>query len=135
MGAGYVNELLARLFDRAPTDSTTTNHTLNDNAETFPRGGQRLFVVSLLRISGCDTQDFSHDNEMVEILTAMGILTMDQKLPTTHIPKHRQFVLSKLVPFGARWAFERVRCGRSRHDAETDDEWKSRNMFVRVLVK
>lgn len=72
---------------------------------------------------------------MVEIMTAMGVLTMDQNLPTTHIPKHKQFVLSELVPFGARWAFERVRCGLSRHDGETDANWQRRNTFVRVLVK
>lgn len=46
MGAGYVNELLARLFDRAIVDSTTTNHTLDDDPATFPRGGKRLFIVS-----------------------------------------------------------------------------------------
>lgn len=135
MGAGYVNELLARLFDRAPVDSTTTNHTLNDNAETFPRGGHRLFVVSSLGLRGTNPQDFSHDNEMVEVLTAMGVLTMDHKLPTTRVPKHKHFVLSELVPFGARWAFERVRCGLFRHDGETDDTWQRRNTFVRVLVK
>lgn len=51
MGAGYVNELLARLFDRVPQDSTTTNRTLDDKAETFPRGGHRLFVVSFVCLS------------------------------------------------------------------------------------
>ena len=72
---------------------------------------------------------------MVEILTALGVLTMDRKLPTTHVPKRKQFVLSELVPFGARWAFERVRCGLSRREDETDDKWQRRNTFVRVLVK
>lgn len=72
---------------------------------------------------------------MVEILTAMGVLTMHHKLPTTHVPKHKHFVLSELVPFGARWAFERVHCGLSRREDESDEKWQRRNTFVRVLVK
>lgn len=135
MGAGYVNELLARLFDRAPQDSTTTNRTLDGSAETFPRGGSRLFVVSCSAIRVTDIQDFSHDNEMVEILSALGVLKMHRKLPTTYLPEKKHFVLSHLVPFGARWAFERVRCGLSHHENETDEKWQRRNTFVRILVK
>lgn len=72
---------------------------------------------------------------MIEILTAMGVLTMQRKLPTSHVPKHKHFILSELVPFGARWAFERVRCGLSRGEDEADEKWQRRNTFVRVLIK
>ena len=44
--AGWTNELVARLTDSIPTDSTTTNRTLDDDESTFPRGGSRIFVVS-----------------------------------------------------------------------------------------
>ncbi|KAL1404998.1 hypothetical protein Q8F55_008616 [Vanrija albida] len=101
MGAGYVNELLARLQDTHPTDHTTTNRTLDADPATFPPGGKRVFV------------DFTHDNEMIEILTALGIRKMRRKLPTSELPDDpttRRWVLSELIPFGARWAFERVTC-------------------------
>jgi hypothetical protein len=45
-GVGYVNELIARLTDSPVVDETSTNTTLDGNAETFPRGGRRVFVVS-----------------------------------------------------------------------------------------
>lgn len=84
-----------------------------------------------------DGQDFSHDNEMVEILTAMGVLRMDQKLPVTRVPDHKRFILSELVPFGARWAFERVRCGAALQGEGvlSNDHVKGRNTFIRVLIK
>lgn len=129
MGAGWVNELLARLHDSVPKDSTTTNHTLDNDETTFPRGGNRLFV------------DFTHDNEMVEILTAMGIKKMREKLPSGHLPphpKHRRFVLSELIPFGARWAVERISCPASvvhEDDDIPESLKKERLTFVRVLIK
>lgn len=54
MGAGYVNELLARLQDKHPHDHTTTNRTLDADPATFPPGGQRVFVVS--------ADSLAHDN-------------------------------------------------------------------------
>jgi hypothetical protein len=44
--AGWINELIARLTDSAPNDNTTTNRTLDADESTFPRGGERLFLVS-----------------------------------------------------------------------------------------
>ena len=41
-----MNELIARMTDSEPEDSTTTNKTLNADGKTFPRGGKRFFVVS-----------------------------------------------------------------------------------------
>jgi hypothetical protein len=114
MGAGWVNELLARLRDRVPEDTTTVNRTLDGNPRTFPRGGNRLFV------------DFTHDNEMVEIMTALGVRKLRTKLPTSHIPTdehtRNRFVLADLVPFGARWAVERVVCTMSEEDEERQGE-------------
>jgi hypothetical protein len=45
MGAGWVNELIARLTDSAPEDATSTNRTLDQNNATFPQGGGRFFIV------------------------------------------------------------------------------------------
>lgn len=45
--AGYVNELIARLTDSAPVDHTSTNRSMNADENLFPRGGKRMFVVSL----------------------------------------------------------------------------------------
>lgn len=54
---------------------------------------------------------------MIEILTAMGIRKMRRKLPIRHLPDdERRFILSELIPFGARWAVERIECDESDHD-------------------
>jgi hypothetical protein len=50
---------------------------------------------------------------MIEILAAMGVRKMRTKLPTHQLPQHlddRRFNLAHLVPFGARWAVERIVC-------------------------
>lgn len=47
--AGWANELLARITDSAPKDSTSSNTTLNADVSSFPRGGRRFFVVSQAR--------------------------------------------------------------------------------------
>ncbi|WWC85773.1 uncharacterized protein L201_000639 [Kwoniella dendrophila CBS 6074] len=111
MGAGYVNELLARLTDYNVTDHTTTNYTLDSNENTFPQGGKLFFV------------DFGHDNEMLEVISALGLLTQHRPLPTTSVPPKRTYVLSRIVPFGARMAFERVSCkmGNWEPDPEAGD--------------
>jgi len=120
MGAGYVNELLARLHDGLVVDETTVNHTLDSDPATFPRGGNRLFV------------DFTHDNEMIEIMSAVGLRRLRTKMPINHLPKPKdendkdsgqehRFVLAHLVPFGARWAFERVISPSRVADGPGDD--------------
>lgn len=66
-------------------DETSTNRTLDADGGTFPLGGERIFAVSMssfersawLTIVACYVlirQDFSHDNEMIEIITAMNIM-------------------------------------------------------------
>ncbi|GMK56767.1 hypothetical protein CspeluHIS016_0306070 [Cutaneotrichosporon spelunceum] len=98
--AGWVNELVARLNDSLVVDGTCTNRTLDADPATFPLG-KRLFL------------DFTHDNEMVAIQAALGI---SRHMPTSvsTVP-HREWVLSSVVPFGARWRFERVVCGEERY--------------------
>ncbi|BEJ03050.1 hypothetical protein CcaverHIS641_0102250 [Cutaneotrichosporon cavernicola] len=98
--AGWVNELVARLTDSAVVDGTCTNRTLDANPATFPLG-QRLFI------------DFTHDNEMVAIQAALGI---NRRVLVQGSVPPREWVLSEIVPFGARWRdrvmpVERPECG------------------------
>lgn len=65
-----------------------------------------------------NAQDFTHDNEMIEIITALGLRPHADGL----------WVTAELIPFGARWAFERVRCSEGIRGG-TDAT------FVRILIK
>ncbi|KAI5115967.1 hypothetical protein M0805_000610 [Coniferiporia weirii] len=106
-GVGYVNELLARLTDTPVRDNTQTNRTLDADPATFPL---RRAVYA----------DFSHDNQMIAIYSAMGLFRAARPLDPTDPDPHRTYLASHLVPFSARMVVERLECtGRS---------------FVRVLV-
>ncbi|WRT63672.1 uncharacterized protein IL334_000595 [Kwoniella shivajii] len=132
MGAGYVNELLARLTDSEVIDSTTVNQTLDSDENKFPRGGKRFFV------------DFGHDNEILEALSAIGLMLQHRPLPTTFVPPKRTYILSRIIPFGARIAFERVSCqtGNWEPDPEAGDEYidnpdrdsDGKRDYIRILV-
>ncbi|KAF5560397.1 3-phytase A [Fusarium phyllophilum] len=93
-GVGYVNELVSRLTRKPVNDHTTTNRTLDANPETFPLD-KALYA------------DFSHDNTMVSIFSAMGLYNSTSKLPKHHIvPAIRAHGYSSawVVPFAARIA-------------------------------
>jgi hypothetical protein len=137
---------------------------MDADEKTFPRGGKRLFVVSIARthrFSVADIeQDFTHDNEIIEILTAMGVINVrviffvlegpDQPLiitqehrnpPITYVPAKRTYLTSTLIPFGSRIVFERISCdlGAWEPDPNTgdlDDRQKDgKKDYVRILVK
>jgi hypothetical protein len=76
--AKRIRELLGRLTDSEPQSGPTINSTLDSDPKTFPRGGKRVFAVSHHTYTsvGSDKQDFTHDNEMIQILTAMRLLTV-----------------------------------------------------------
>ncbi|KAH7327619.1 histidine phosphatase superfamily [Rhizoctonia solani] len=102
-GSGWVNELLSRLTDTPVQDHTTTNNTLNSNPATFPIGpsAPRIFA------------DFSSDNNIAMILSALGILRDAKPLPPAGpIPSSstQQFVVSKLVPFAGSTVVEKLSC-------------------------
>ena len=104
---GYINELIARLTDSPVRDNTQTNRTLDSDPSTFPLG--RTFYA-----------DFSHDNQMVAIYSAMGLFRQTKDLNVTRIDRRRTWVASRLVPFSAQLVTERLDCfGES---------------FVRILV-
>lgn len=117
-GVGYVNELLARLTRQPVRDHTQTNRTLDASPETFPL--DRTFYA-----------DFSHDNEMVSIYSALGLFRQyflpEQKLNPTNPSPLRTWFTSNLVPFGARMVVEKVQCGAEHLPLPKGD-------FVRILV-
>jgi hypothetical protein len=100
-GVGYVNELIARLTGQPVRDNTQTNRTLDSSPETFPLN--RTFYA-----------DFSHDNEMIAIYSAMGLfqqrLLPDEELDPKNPSPLRTWIVSRMVPFSARMVVERVEC-------------------------
>ncbi|KAI0302216.1 phosphoglycerate mutase-like protein [Russula brevipes] len=116
-GVGYVNELLARLTGQPVRDNTQTNRTLDASPETFPLD-RTLYA------------DFSHDNEMVAIYSALSLfqqhLIPDQKLDPVNPSTSRTWVVSRMVPFSARLVVERLECLGSIPLPE--------GIYVRILV-
>jgi hypothetical protein len=53
--------------------------------------------------------DFSHDANIISILVAFGLTQFADHLPTTHIKKDREFVMSLLEPFAGRLDIEIIR--------------------------
>lgn len=93
VGIGYVQELLARLTKHPITNPQgNLNFTLDNMTSTFPLNQSLYF-------------DFSHDTNIMGILTAMGLTQFDTYLPPTHIIDH-DLVVSHMEPFGARLDIE-----------------------------
>lgn len=106
-GAGWLYELLARLEGRQLYEHDAgwgINTTLTSTPDVFP-----LDQVMYL--------DMSHDSILVSVLTALGLDFLKEELPSTKILAPRQFVLSRLTPFGARIFVEILNCG----DVESDE--------------
>ncbi|KAL1838240.1 hypothetical protein VTJ49DRAFT_2874 [Mycothermus thermophilus] len=116
-GVGFVNELIARLTGKPVRDGTSTNSTLNGDPETFPLG-RRLYA------------DFSHDNDMVSMLSALGLWegvvapgngTLGED---GEQEDEGRFSTARSVPFAARVYVEKMRCEGPEEEEE----------MVRVLV-
>lgn len=102
VGAGYVNELVARLTSSPVDDHTSTNRTLDSNPETFPVGPDyRLFA------------DFSHDNDIASIYAALGLDSSFPPLSNTTLDGSREidgYSAATFAPFGARMYIEKLQC-------------------------
>jgi hypothetical protein len=136
-GAGWVNELLARLTNTPVQDSTTTNSTLDRDPATFPIGPSAPFIVRItllalevhvLTISTRQFADFSSDNNIMKILAAMGVLRdpMDPP-PSGPIPPTQQTVVSKAVPFASCTVVEKIACSINTREIRAGN-------YVRVVV-
>jgi len=110
-GVGYVNELLARLTGKPVQDHTQTNHTLDSSPATFPLN-RSIYV------------DFSHDNTMIAIYSALGLFQQSKHLDPGHPDSDRTWVVSRMVPFSGRMVTEKVEC----------DDGRTAKEYVRVLV-
>ncbi|KAG1743644.1 histidine phosphatase superfamily [Suillus paluster] len=110
-GVGYVNELLARLRGRPVEDRTQTNSTLDSSPITFP-------------LDRTVYADFSHDNEMVAIYGALGLLPQSCPPNPTKADPRRTWVVSRLVPFSGRMITEKVQCSEGGTSGD----------FVRILI-
>ena len=99
-GVGYVNELIARLSEKAVNDHTTVNHTLDANNVTFPLG-EALYV------------DVSHDNDMTSIFSALGLYNSTRPLSNTSsqpIEAAAGYSAAWTVPFAGRAYIEKMEC-------------------------
>ncbi|KAF5101513.1 hypothetical protein D0Z00_000788 [Geotrichum galactomycetum] len=115
-GAGWLYELKARLEERYITASSSpqnygVNISQTDNANDFPLD-QPLYA------------DFTHDSIIVSVLSALGLdLVKEKKLTGTKIPVPRQFIVSRLTPFGARLFVEVLDCdGSTEEEEEIEDD-------------
>ncbi|GAM43864.1 hypothetical protein TCE0_060r19023 [Talaromyces pinophilus] len=115
IGLGFVEELIARLqgqIPNPPEDSIGFNKSLDDSAATFPLNQTIYF-------------DFSHDNEMFSMLTALGLTQFGEYLSPTKPSADRSLIGSHIVPFSATFVFEiikapgPVRENRSKHCGES----------------
>jgi len=70
--------------------------TLDNNTDTFPLN-QSLYL------------DFSHDTNIISILTAFGLRQFAQLMLPTEYPGPHNFTLTHLTPFGARLDIELIR--------------------------
>lgn len=99
VGIGWVQELRSRLQNRyLRKQGGSANLTLDTMPETFPLD-QSLYL------------DFSHDTNIMSILTAMGLTQFNAVLPTDHMVEH-ELVVSHLEPFGARLDIEVIETAR-----------------------
>jgi hypothetical protein len=101
-GVGFTNELIARLTNQPVKDSTSSNRTLDSDPETFPLG-KKLYA------------DFSHDNDMTAIYSALGLYNTSTTAPlpnNTVVEAGRAggYSAAWTVPFGARAYFEKMSC-------------------------
>jgi hypothetical protein len=109
VGIGYVQEVLARLKHQLITSPTAqVNYTLDGMESTFPLNQSLYF-------------DFSHDTNIMSILTAFGFTQFAPFLPATHMVEH-DLIVSHLEPFAARLDIELIEAPQPVNaDRSSDD--------------
>ena len=119
-GVGYINELLARLTELPVQDNTQTNRTLDSSPITFP-------------LNHTVYADFSHDNQMIAIYSALGLFKQPVPLDPTTPDPGRTWITRHLTPFSGRMVTERLSCYIPKHRNARMVEADS-NVYVRILV-
>ena len=113
-GVGFTNELIARLTNTPVDDHTSTNSTLDGSERTFPIGGKTVLYA-----------DFSHDNDLTSIFSAMGLYNETAPLLNTTIQSVQEtkgYSASWTAAFAARAYFEKMSCVGASEE------------FVRIVV-
>lgn len=103
-GVAWVNELIARMTGQPVVDNTNTNRTLDLSPELFPLNAT-LYA------------DFTHDNGMISIMSALGLYNITDPMPTTHRISPEEaggFASAWTVPMGARVYIEKMTCGKGK---------------------
>lgn len=111
-GVGFTNELIARLTNTSVQDHTSTNSTLDSSSATFPLG-LPLYA------------DFSHDNDMTTIYSALGLFNSTAPLNNDTLETTAEtngYSAAWTVPFAARMYVEKMTCDGSEEE------------LVRVLI-
>ncbi|KAH6898591.1 histidine phosphatase superfamily [Thelonectria olida] len=97
VGIGYQQEVIARLKNHTLGYSgSQINTTLDSSTETFPLNQSLYF-------------DFSHDTNIVSILTAFGFTQFREDLPLDRYPGPHEFTVAHITPFGARLDIEIIK--------------------------
>lgn len=83
-----------------PSHNSSINATLDSNASTFPLG-QKVYA------------DFTHDNVIISVLTAMSLDYFNEKPSDSRFPPnaYEHFQTSKMTPFGGHLVTETIGCG------------------------
>jgi hypothetical protein len=138
LGAGYVSELLARLTSNTSflQPNTQINITLDSDPSTFPLKTAKGKEVSLF-------VDFSHDDNMISIYTALGLYPHSKAHPLndTEMGSDREYVAGTIIPFAGRMVVEKMDCfvgfdsagGGYGHPLRGPAK-KQTKEFVRILV-
>ena len=116
-GVGYTNELIARLTNTKVVDHTSTNSTLDNSNTTFPLG-LKLYA------------DFSHDNDMTSIMSAMGLFNDTAQLSNTTqqtLEQTNGYSATVTVPYSSRVYVEKMMCSN-------ESAYSSQEELVRILV-
>ena len=84
------------------SSNSSVNSSYDGNAKDFPLGDP--FYA-----------DFSHDDIIISVLTALSIDYFKARLPLNVVPppQNRSFILSELTPFGGRLITEVIGCSDS----------------------
>lgn len=109
IGAGWTEELLARLTKIAPSKSMTSiNLTLDSDPNTFPLD-QNIYV------------DATHDTVLTAIVVALNLTTLAQSgpLPADQRLEPRSFISTQVSPFGAQLAAQVLTCPTAPDSSST----------------
>ena len=99
-GVGFVNELIARLTSSPVRGYSSINHTMDSDSELFPLNAT-LYA------------DFSHDNTMVAIYSALGLYNGTTPLSKTSVQTIQEtngYSASWVAPFAGRAYIEKMQC-------------------------